>query len=142
MPLTFRRRLKSFNTRAGRTVYTVGQINVYPIPMYVVQMLTSKLPCPRSPLVDISDFCCLCTAYAWAWWSDAIGLRWPPIVFAGVGLFRVLPSACYLLASVRRQVWGIIVTSVLAATPVYTHIARYVNSRLSIMSGKLNGANL
>ncbi|EIM85372.1 MFS general substrate transporter, partial [Stereum hirsutum FP-91666 SS1] len=91
--------LKSFNTRAGRTVYTVGQINVYPIPMYVVQMLTT---------------------YAWAWWSDAIGLRWPPIVFAGV--------------------WGIIVTSVLAATPVYTHIARrWAFYYMTIVQGGLSG---
>lgn len=54
--LTFYYRLKSFNTRAGRTIYTVGQINVYPIPMYVIQMLTSKLSYSSSPLVGVSDF--------------------------------------------------------------------------------------
>lgn len=34
-------RLKSFNT-SEKTVYTVAQINTYPLPIYAVQIVTSK----------------------------------------------------------------------------------------------------
>ncbi|KAI0032098.1 MFS general substrate transporter [Vararia minispora EC-137] len=66
--------LKSFNTIEKRTVYTVSQINTYPL------------------------------ALAYAWWSDIVEARWPPMIFAGT--------------------WSLITYVVLAATPVYTHIAR------------------
>jgi len=74
--------LKSFN-RPGHIVYTIGQINTYPIGIYSVQVVTTL---------------------AYAWWSDAVVARWPPMVFAGV--------------------WSIITYVVLAATPLYTHITR------------------
>lgn len=60
------RRLKSFNKKGQPPVYTVAQINTYPLGINAVQIVTT-----------------LC----YAWWSDAVGLRWPPIVFAGVGSF-------------------------------------------------------
>jgi len=74
--------LKSFNT-PEHTVYSIGQINTYPLGIYSVQIVTTLI---------------------YAWWSDTVQSRWPPILFAGV--------------------WSIITYSVLAATPVYTHIAR------------------
>ncbi|KAG7451448.1 MFS general substrate transporter [Guyanagaster necrorhizus] len=73
---------KSFNT-TSHTKYTVGQINCYPLGINVVQVITTLV---------------------YAWWSDAIEKRWPPMLFAGT--------------------WNIIVCIVLAATPLYTHIAR------------------
>ncbi|KAK0476208.1 MFS general substrate transporter [Armillaria novae-zelandiae] len=74
--------LKSFNTE-GHTRYTVSQINIYPLGINVVQILTTL---------------------TWAWWSDAIEKRWPPIIAAGV--------------------WNIIVCIMLASTPLYTNVAR------------------
>lgn len=74
--------LKSFNT-PEHTVYSIAQINTYPLGIYSLQVMTTLI---------------------YAWWSDALGARWPPILFAGV--------------------WSIITYSVLAATPVYTHITR------------------
>ncbi|KAK0494216.1 MFS general substrate transporter [Armillaria luteobubalina] len=74
--------LKSFNTE-GQTRYTVSQINIYPLGINVVQILTTL---------------------TWAWWSDAIEKRWPPIIAAGV--------------------WNIIVCIVLASTPLYTNVPR------------------
>ncbi|KAK0194100.1 MFS general substrate transporter [Armillaria mellea] len=74
--------LKSFNTKT-HTVYTVGQINCYPLGINVVQVITTLV---------------------YAWWSDANEKRWPPMLFAGT--------------------WNIIVCIVLAATPLYSHIAR------------------
>ncbi|KAH9014762.1 MFS general substrate transporter [Lactarius pseudohatsudake] len=74
--------LKSFN-KPGHIVYTIGQINTYPLGIYSLQIVTTLI---------------------YAWWSDAVVARWPPILVAGV--------------------WSIITYSVLAATPVYTHIAR------------------
>ncbi|KAK0205081.1 MFS general substrate transporter [Desarmillaria ectypa] len=73
---------KSFNTKT-HTRYTVGQINCYPLGINVVQVITTLV---------------------YAWWSDAIEKRWPPMLFAGT--------------------WNIIVCIVLAATPLYTHTAR------------------
>lgn len=35
-------RLKSFNTRAGHQVYTVGQINTYPLGIQATQVVTSE----------------------------------------------------------------------------------------------------
>ncbi|KAJ3851393.1 major facilitator superfamily domain-containing protein [Lentinula lateritia] len=74
--------LKSFNTPT-KTVYTVGQINIYPLGQNVVQVVTTL---------------------SWAWFSDAIGMRWPPMILSGT--------------------WSMIVCILLAATPLYTHIAR------------------
>jgi len=74
--------LKSFN-RPGHIAYTIGQINIYPIGIYSVQVVTTL---------------------AYAWWSDAVVARWPPMLFAGV--------------------WSIITYVVLAATPLYTSITR------------------
>ncbi|KAH9913576.1 MFS general substrate transporter [Epithele typhae] len=91
--------LKSFNTRAGKEVYSVGQINTYPLPIYAVQVVTT-----------------LC----YAWWSDIVGARWPPMLFAGT--------------------WNMITCIVLAATPLYTHTARrwvlyYFTSCMGGLSG-------
>ncbi|KAF9074172.1 major facilitator superfamily domain-containing protein, partial [Rhodocollybia butyracea] len=66
-----------------RPKYSIAQINLYPLGQNAVQIVSTLV---------------------WAWWSDAIGLRWPPIIVAGT--------------------WGMIVAILLAATPVYTHIAR------------------
>ncbi|KAI0253642.1 MFS general substrate transporter [Lactifluus subvellereus] len=74
--------LESFN-KPGHIVYTIGQINVYPFGIYSLEIVTALI---------------------YAWWSDAVVARWPPILFAGT--------------------WSIITYVVLAATPVYTHIAR------------------
>ncbi|EED80120.1 predicted protein [Postia placenta Mad-698-R] len=92
------RRLKSFNT-PEKTVYTVAQINTYPIPMYAVQVVTTL---------------------TWAWWSDAVKARWPPMVLAGL--------------------WNMVNCIVLAATPLYTHIARrWVFYYFTIVTGGLSG---
>ncbi|KAH9924098.1 MFS general substrate transporter [Amylocystis lapponica] len=74
--------LQSFNT-PEKTVYTIGQINTYPLGINAVQVLTTL---------------------SWAWWSDAIKERWPPMVVSGI--------------------WNMITCIVLAATPLYTHIVR------------------
>ncbi|KAI0276188.1 MFS general substrate transporter [Russula aff. rugulosa BPL654] len=74
--------LKSFN-KPGHVAYTIGQINTYPLGIYALQILTTSV---------------------YAWWSDAVVSRWPPIVFSGI--------------------WSIVTYIVLAATPVYTDIAR------------------
>ncbi|KAJ3784988.1 MFS general substrate transporter [Lentinula aff. detonsa] len=74
--------LKSFNTPT-KTVYTVAQINIYPLGQNVVQVISTL---------------------SWAWWSDAIGMRWPPIILSGT--------------------WSMIVCILLAVTPLYTNIAR------------------
>ncbi|KAH9165042.1 major facilitator superfamily domain-containing protein [Lactarius sanguifluus] len=75
--------LKSFN-KPGNIIYTVRQINTYPLGIYSLQIVTTLI---------------------YAWWSDAVVARWPPLLFA--------------------RVWSIITYSVLAAMPVYTHIAWY-----------------
>ncbi|ETW83499.1 major facilitator superfamily [Heterobasidion irregulare TC 32-1] len=72
-----------FNT-SDHTVYTVAQINTYPFGIYAVQIITTL---------------------AYAWWSDAVGARWPPMLFAGT--------------------WSMVTYIVLAATPLYSHIARF-----------------
>ncbi|KZT67908.1 MFS general substrate transporter [Daedalea quercina L-15889] len=75
-------RKKSFNT-SEKTVYTIAQINTYPLPIYAVQIVTTL---------------------TWAWWSDALRARWPPMVVAGL--------------------WNMAVCIALAATPVYSHITQ------------------
>ncbi|KIK56909.1 hypothetical protein GYMLUDRAFT_46802 [Collybiopsis luxurians FD-317 M1] len=90
--------LKSFNTKT-KTVYTVGQINVYPLGENVVQVVSTL---------------------SWAWWSDAIGLRWPPMIVAGT--------------------WSMIVCILLAVTPLYTHIARrWALYYMTTIQGGLSG---
>ncbi|CAL1717373.1 unnamed protein product [Somion occarium] len=74
--------LQSFNT-SGNQVYTVGQINTYPLGIQGMQIVTTLI---------------------WAWWSDGVGARWPPIVLAGL--------------------WQTTNCIVLAASPLYEHIAR------------------
>ncbi|CDO71805.1 hypothetical protein BN946_scf184939.g29 [Trametes cinnabarina] len=74
--------LKSFN-KPGHQVYTVGQINTYPLGIQAVQVVTT-----------------LC----YAWWSDIVRARWPPMIFAGT--------------------WSMITCVVLATTPLYEHITR------------------
>ncbi|KAL4249324.1 MFS transporter superfamily protein [Abortiporus biennis] len=74
--------LQSFNT-PGHQVYTVGQINTYPLGIQTVQVITTLV---------------------WAWSSDALRLRWPPIIVAGL--------------------WHMATSIVLAATPLYTHLTR------------------
>ncbi|KAI0351771.1 MFS general substrate transporter [Trametes cingulata] len=74
--------LKSFN-KPGHQVYTVGQINTYPLGIQAVQVVTTLI---------------------YAWWSDIVRARWPPMIFAGT--------------------WSMITCIVLAATPLYTHITR------------------
>ncbi|EPT05462.1 hypothetical protein FOMPIDRAFT_1044797 [Fomitopsis schrenkii] len=54
--------LKSFNT-PEKTVYTVAQINTYPLPIYAVQIVST---------------------FAYPWWSDAVRARWPHLVLAGL----------------------------------------------------------
>ncbi|RPD72453.1 MFS general substrate transporter [Lentinus tigrinus ALCF2SS1-7] len=74
--------LKSFNT-PGHQVFTVGQINTYPLGIQAVQVVTTL---------------------SYAWWSDIVRARWPPMLFAGT--------------------WSMITCIVLASTPLYTHITR------------------
>ncbi|KAI0729286.1 MFS general substrate transporter [Fomitopsis betulina] len=90
--------LKSFNT-PEKTVYTVAQINTYPLPIYAVQIVTTL---------------------TYAWWSDAVRARWPPMVLAGL--------------------WSMAVSIVLAATPLYTHITRrWVFYYMTSVCGGLSG---
>ncbi|EPT05490.1 hypothetical protein FOMPIDRAFT_1034201 [Fomitopsis schrenkii] len=90
--------LKSFNT-PEKTVYTVPQINTYPLPIYAVQIVTTL---------------------TYAWWSDAVRARWPPMVLAGL--------------------WNMSVCIVLAATPLYTHITRrWVFYYMTSVCGGLSG---
>ncbi|KAI0819272.1 MFS general substrate transporter [Trametes gibbosa] len=74
--------LKSFN-KPGHQVYTVGQINTYPLGIQAVQVITTLV---------------------YAWWSDIMRARWPPMLFAGT--------------------WNMITSIVLASTPLYEHITR------------------
>jgi len=75
-------RLKSFN-KPGHIVYTVGQINVYPIGIYSVQVVTSK----HYSLISVASMSqCRPSALVYAWWSDAVVARWPPMLFAGVSI--------------------------------------------------------
>ncbi|GJE89809.1 MFS general substrate transporter [Phanerochaete sordida] len=90
--------LQSFNT-PGHQVYTIGQINTYPLGIYAVQVVSTLV---------------------WAWWSDAMQLRWPPIIVAGL--------------------WHMVVCIVLAATPLYTHIARrWAFYYFTLIQGGLSG---
>jgi len=90
--------LKSFN-KPGDQKYTVGQINTYPIGTQAVQIVTTLI---------------------WAWWSDGVGARWPPIILAGL----IEMTSCI----------------VLAATPLYTNIARrWTFYYLTGSSGGLSG---
>ncbi|KAL6301177.1 major facilitator superfamily domain-containing protein [Sparassis latifolia] len=90
--------LQSFNT-PEKTVYTVGQINTYPLGMNAIQVVTTL---------------------TWAWWSDAVKARWPPIVLAGT--------------------WSMITNIILAATPLYTHITRrWVFYYFTLVAGGLSG---
>ncbi|KAI0715821.1 MFS general substrate transporter [Cerioporus squamosus] len=74
--------LKSFN-KPGHQVFTIGQINTYPLGIQAVQVVTTL---------------------SYAWWSDIVRARWPPMLFAGT--------------------WSMITCIVLAATPLYEHITR------------------
>ncbi|KAH8092630.1 MFS general substrate transporter [Cristinia sonorae] len=90
--------LQSFN-KPGHTVYTVAQINTYPFGGYVVAIIMTLI---------------------YAWTSDGIGARWPPIVFAAL--------------------WNMVNSIVLAATPLYTNITRrwifyYMGGCMSGLSG-------
>ncbi|KAI0787375.1 MFS general substrate transporter [Fomes fomentarius] len=80
--MIFWRVLKSFNT-PGHQVFTIGQINTYPLGIQAIQVVTT-----------------LC----YAWWSDIVRARWPPMLFAGT--------------------WSMITCIVLASTPLYEHITR------------------
>ncbi|THH29480.1 hypothetical protein EUX98_g4709 [Antrodiella citrinella] len=90
--------LQSFN-KPGHTVYTVPQLNTYPLGGYAVAISMTLV---------------------YAWTSDGIGARWPPIVFAAT--------------------WNMINSIVLAATPLYTNITRrwvfyYMSGCMSGLSG-------
>ncbi|KAJ3557664.1 hypothetical protein NM688_g1349 [Phlebia brevispora] len=90
--------LQSFNT-PGHQVYSIGQINTYPLGIQAIQVVTTLI---------------------WAWWSDAMQLRWPPIIVAGT--------------------WHLVTCVVLAATPLYTHIARrWVFYYFTSVQGGLSG---
>ncbi|KAH9916186.1 MFS general substrate transporter [Amylocystis lapponica] len=90
--------LQSFNTPT-KTVYTVAQINTYPLGINAIQVVTTL---------------------TWAWWSDSVRSRWPPILFAGT--------------------WAMITNIVLASTPLYTHITRrWVFYYFTLVQGGLSG---
>ncbi|TBU41641.1 MFS general substrate transporter [Dichomitus squalens] len=90
--------LKSFNT-PGRIVYTVGQINTYPLGIQAVQVVTTLI---------------------YAWWSDIIRARWPPMLLAGT--------------------WSMVTCIVLAATPLYEHITRrWIFYYFTSVQGGLSG---
>ncbi|KAH9969935.1 major facilitator superfamily domain-containing protein [Russula compacta] len=91
--------LKSFN-KPGHVVYTIGQINSYPLGIYSLQIVTTLV---------------------YAWWSDAVVARWPPILFAGVSveIFSVIEAL-----SIYFETWSMITYIVLAITPIYTSISR------------------
>lgn len=90
--------LQSFNT-PGHQKYSVGQINTYPLGIQAIQVVSTLV---------------------WAWWSDAMQLRWPPIIVAGL--------------------WHMVVCIVLAATPLYTHITRrWVFYYFTNIQGGLSG---
>jgi ACS family pantothenate transporter-like MFS transporter len=76
-------RLKSFNKKGHPPVYTVGQINTYPLGIYALQVRHYTLLTPNHLLTYFNVYKII-TTLCYAWWSDAIGSRWPPIVFAGV----------------------------------------------------------
>lgn len=117
-------RLKSFN-KPGHTVYTISQINTYPLGTYAVQVLTSTFSSSQR------------TAY-----PEAIVVRLSArlrVVERYCGLALAAYDLRYRTYSPRRahmphsmmysmhfawQVWSMITYIVLAATPVYTHITR------------------
>ncbi|KAI0090926.1 MFS general substrate transporter [Irpex rosettiformis] len=90
--------LQSFNT-PGNTKYTISQINTYPIGIQAIQVITTLM---------------------WAWMSDALQMRWPPMLLAGT--------------------WHMIVCILLATTPLYTHITRCLISMFQTsVHGGLSG---
>ncbi|KZT51516.1 MFS general substrate transporter [Calocera cornea HHB12733] len=90
--------LQSFNT-PGHTVFTISQINVYPMGMNAMQVVTTLV---------------------WAWWSDAVEARWPPMIFAGL--------------------WGAVTCTVLATTTLYGNVAlRWVFYYFTTVTGGLSG---
>ncbi|KAL1710748.1 major facilitator superfamily domain-containing protein [Schizophyllum commune] len=90
---------KSFNQEEHGRSFTIGQINTYPLGQNVMQVITTLV---------------------WAWWSDAVELRWPPMLVAGT--------------------WNMSVAIALAATPVYTHIARrWALYYMTLVTGGLSG---
>lgn len=90
--------LQSFNT-PGKTVFTIPQINVYPFGMNAVQVVTTLI---------------------WAWWSDAVEARWPPMVFAGL--------------------WSAVTCTVLATTSLYGNVPlRWTFYYFTLVSGGLSG---
>ncbi|EPQ56029.1 hypothetical protein GLOTRDRAFT_76253 [Gloeophyllum trabeum ATCC 11539] len=91
-------RLKSFNS-PGHTVYSIAQINLYPLGINAVQVVTTL---------------------TWAWWSDAVRARWPPMIVAGT--------------------WQMVNCIVLASSPLYTHITRrWVFYYFTLCQGGLSG---
>ncbi|KAI0080980.1 MFS general substrate transporter [Panus rudis PR-1116 ss-1] len=90
--------LQSFNT-PGHQVYTVSQINTYPLGIQAFQIVTTLI---------------------WAWWSDAVKKRWPPMILAGL--------------------WQTVNCIVLASTPLYTHITRrWIFYYFTSVQGGLSG---
>ncbi|KAI5832240.1 MFS general substrate transporter [Schizophyllum commune Tattone D] len=90
---------KSFNQEEHGRSFSIGQINTYPLGQNVMQVITTLI---------------------WAWWSDAVELRWPPMLLAGT--------------------WNMSVAIALAATPVYTHIARrWALYYMTTVTGGLSG---
>ncbi|PIL35309.1 MFS general substrate transporter [Ganoderma sinense ZZ0214-1] len=91
-------RLKSFN-KPRHTVYTIGQINTYPLGIQAVQVVTTLI---------------------YAWWSDIVRARWPPMLLAGT--------------------WAMTTNIVLASTPLYEHITRrWVFYYFTLVQGGLSG---
>lgn len=90
---------KSFTVEEQGRAFSIAQINTYPLGQNVMQIITTLV---------------------YAWWSDAMQLRWPPMLFAGC--------------------WNMSVAIALAATPVYTHIGtRWALYYMTSVSGGLSG---
>ena len=60
-------------------------------------------------------------AIGYAYWSDTLQLRWPPILFAGVSGWESDSSTLVLII---KKIVNIVTSIVLATTPLYENISR------------------
>ena len=84
---------KSFNQEEHGRSFSIGQVNTYPLGQNVMQVITSALHLLLPPpflLFRLNTLILTSAALIWAWWSDAVELRWPPMLLAGVRIHCTL----------------------------------------------------
>jgi ACS family pantothenate transporter-like MFS transporter len=114
------------------TKYTVEQINLYPL----VRCLNCHVTIWR---LQGQQAIQVVFTFVYAFWSDAVRKRWPPIVFGGVSRLTGCKMHCW-----RLQLLSFVVCTILAATPVWTNIPRrwamyYLSTAFGGISGLIMG---